>query len=371
MATVINARDVALQAASPRTVSVDLGSTVNVNGTLNGTAVSTVVNAALSATANYFTTSASDPTGGSNGDAHYNTSTDTMWFKISGIWKVGGTINANQITTGTLAAARIAASSITTDKISIGGVTGSNIATNTITGTNIASNTVTGSNIASSTVTGSNIASSTVTGSNIASTTITGGNIVTGTITADKLSVLTLSAVAANLGTVTAGDISGSANIDISGRGVFGGNYTTSGYNSAVHGNPGRTAANGVTGYSSNFVGAGVRGDHNGSGYGVNGFCSSSAGYGVWAENNAGGVALQVVGKMAITSSALVSNLRSATTMLADDSTKWAGYTYYGTSTGTSTGTFVATNKPGVTTSNVWVMMSNGSTTLRWPVWLA
>jgi hypothetical protein len=43
MATVINGRDVALQAASPRTIAVNLGSTINVNGTIGGTAASTVV----------------------------------------------------------------------------------------------------------------------------------------------------------------------------------------------------------------------------------------------------------------------------------------------------------------------------------------
>lgn len=50
MAAVINKRDAALQAASPRTATVNLGSTVNVNGTINGTAAGTVVsNAATGA----------------------------------------------------------------------------------------------------------------------------------------------------------------------------------------------------------------------------------------------------------------------------------------------------------------------------------
>lgn len=71
------------------------------------------------ATSNYFSTSASNPTGGGDGDAHYNSSTDVMWFKVSGTWTRGGTINAGEITTGTLAAARIAAGSITADKLSV------------------------------------------------------------------------------------------------------------------------------------------------------------------------------------------------------------------------------------------------------------
>lgn len=262
MAAVINKRDVALQAASPRTATVNLGTTVNVNGTLNGQPVADVVAAAFSSgTSNFFTSSASDPTGGSSGDAHYNTTTQVMWFNVGGTWTKGGTVNASQIITGTLAAARIAANSITTDKIATGAVTANEIAA--------------------------------------------------GAITATKLNVSTLSAITANLGTVNAGNISGSADIDITGKGVFGGTYTAFSYNSAIHANPNRIASNGVTGYSDAIVGAGVRGDHNGSGYGVAGHASSSAGYGVYAENTGGGTALQVVGKMAITSSTLVTNLNA------------------------------------------------------------
>lgn len=71
------------------------------------------------ATSNIFTTSASNPSGGTDGDAHWNSTTSTMWFRTAGVWRVGGTVNAGQITTGTLAAARIAANSITSDKISV------------------------------------------------------------------------------------------------------------------------------------------------------------------------------------------------------------------------------------------------------------
>ena len=81
------------------------------------------------ATSNFFTTSGSNPSGGSDGDAHWNSSTFTMWFKTNGVWRVGGTINANQITVGTLAAGRIASNSITTDKINIGGAL-SNLSSN-------------------------------------------------------------------------------------------------------------------------------------------------------------------------------------------------------------------------------------------------
>lgn len=86
------------------------------------------------ATSNIFTTSASNPSGGNNGDAHWNSTTSTMWFRTAGVWRVGGTINAGQITTGTLAAARIAANSITTDKLVAGTLTAFTISAGSITG---------------------------------------------------------------------------------------------------------------------------------------------------------------------------------------------------------------------------------------------
>ena len=207
MAAVINKRDVALQAASPRTATVNLGTTVNVNGTLNGSPVADVVAAAFSSgTSNFFTSSASDPTGGSSGDAHYNTTTQVMWFNVGGTWTKGGTVNASQIITGTLAAARIAANSITTNKIATGAVTANEIAA--------------------------------------------------GAITATKMSVTTLSAIAANLGTVTTGAITGTSDIDITGQATFEGKGST-GY--SVSGNGGaatdRGGIRGIANSTSTYYG--------------------------------------------------------------------------------------------------------------------
>lgn len=260
MATVINKRDVALQAASPRTVAVNLGTNIvvngsvsgNVTGTLNGTPVATVVDAALSGggTENFFTTSTSDPTGGNNGDAHYNSSTQVMWFKVAGTWTKGGTVNASQIITGTLAAARIAA----------------------------------------------------------------------GSITSDKMSVTSLSAIAANLGTVTAGDITGTADINITGTAKFGGTTPSGGVNYAVVCNESRGTPGGILG-NAGPGGFGVRGDAGGqasSSIGVSG--SNTTGDGVRGTATSGvgvravastGTALLVDGQMQITSSSLVTNLNA------------------------------------------------------------
>lgn len=254
MAAVINKRDVALQAASPRTATVNLGTTVNVNGTLNGQPVADVVAAAFSSgTSNFFTSSASDPTGGSSGDAHYNTTTQVMWFNVGGTWTKGGTVNASQIITGTLAAARIAANSITSDKIN----------------------------------------------------------------------VATLSAIAANLGTVNAGNINGSANIDIDGTAVFNGNNSSDATVWAGVFNDSKSSTNGVIGYAGASTGVGVRGTCSGStltssrgvegiatsGTGVIGSCTT--GTGVKAQCSGSGVALAVIGNMTISTSSLVTNLNA------------------------------------------------------------
>jgi hypothetical protein len=56
-------------------------------------------------------------------------------------------------------------------------------------------------------ITGDLIVANTITGTNIAGTTITGTNIAGGTITADKMNVSSLSAISADMGTLTSGTI--------------------------------------------------------------------------------------------------------------------------------------------------------------------
>ena len=106
MAATINPRDIYLSSGTRKNTIV-----IPPEYTLSYDQLSDVP--PINATSNYFTQSSSDPTGGEDGDAHYNTTTNVMWFKIDGTWTRGGTVNASQIITGTLAAARIAANSIT------------------------------------------------------------------------------------------------------------------------------------------------------------------------------------------------------------------------------------------------------------------
>lgn len=273
------------------------------------------------ATANFFTTSGSDPVGGSDGAAHYNSSTNVMWFKVGGTWQKGGTVNASQITTGTLAAARIAA----------------------------------------------------------------------GSIDATKLSVSSLSAITANLGTVNAGNISGSANINITGTANFQGATNSGGVNYCGVFNEARTVSGGVSG-TAGSGGFGIRGSAgtNGS-IGVSGTGGSSSGAeGVRAtQGSGGGVALSVVGPMTISNTTLVSNLNAdmvdglhATTFVRTDtsSTITGNLDVDGDlrcntfridaspTTGSALANFAA-NKPGGTSTVEWFPISCNGVTYYLPVW--
>lgn len=233
MAAVINVRDTFLQSETrTNNVTLPTGISIDYSNVLNGPPDD--------ATANFFSQGTTDPTGGSDGQVYYNSTTGVMWMKIAGTWTKGGTINASQITTGTLAAARIAA----------------------------------------------------------------------GSITASKLSVSSLSAITANLVTVTAGSISGTANLEITGTAQFDGVSSNS---TCVVANETGSAPSGVRGYSKSSSGVGVYGiAHNvGASTGVLGIAQSSSSVGVRAQNIYSGTALAVEGKMTINNTTLVSNLNA------------------------------------------------------------
>jgi hypothetical protein len=264
-----------------------------------------------SATTNYFTTSASDPTGGNNGDAHWNSTSSTMWFKTGGVWRVGGTVNAGQITVGTLAAARIAA----------------------------------------------------------------------GSITSDKMSVTSLSAIAANLGTVNAGNITGSANIDITGTAKFKGQTPYGGSTYAGVFNESLSSTRGVVGLAPTGAGnIGINGSLSGAtsgGWGVNGTVTNTGGVGVQGSATGSfgvGVvasatgsateALGVVGAMTITSSARVNNLNADL---------WGNFRITTPANGSVSSTFNGNTRPGGTSgaSNVWLKFTHTNGTAYYiPAWM-
>ena len=137
-------------------------------------------------------------------------------------------------------------------------------------------------------------------------------NASTGNVSATQATVIsgffgTLSAITANLGTVNAGNITGSANISIAGTAVFtgysmdGGNTTTVLANNSetyAFGVLGKGTLRGVKGATTGYSGVGVFGENryggSNGGYGVYGYGWYSVGVGA---ESLYGVALQVTGK--------------------------------------------------------------------------
>jgi hypothetical protein len=100
--------------------------------------------------------------------------------------------------------------SVAMDSIQPAAVTGDVIDAQTITASNIAAGTITGNEIAANTITGAHIVAGSVdAGTIIATGSITTPMLAAGAVTADKISVSQLSAITANMGTLTAGVIQG------------------------------------------------------------------------------------------------------------------------------------------------------------------
>lgn len=94
------------------------------------------------------------------------------------------------------------ANSVIAGKIAAGAISTSNLFVDGV---------ITSTKIAAGTITADRIAAATITAAQIAAGTITGDRIAANTITADKITTTSLSAIAANLGTITSGNITLSA----------------------------------------------------------------------------------------------------------------------------------------------------------------
>ena len=276
------------------------------------------------ATSNFFSTSTSNPSGGSDGDAHYNSSTQVMWFKVGGVWQQGGTINASQITVGTLAAARIAANSITSDKL------------------NVSSLSAISANLGT-------VNAGSITGST--SLTIAGSAKFTGSTT-DGGSLYTV--VADGSGIPFAGGIKGNAGS--SGVGVYG--------DTSVSGN------RGVAGVSRSVGSRGVQATNTASASGwaldvTQGYMtinSSTLVSNLNADMVDGLHASRFV--RTDTNSTVTGNI-NITGQLQTDTFRIDQTPF----TGSATATFPGNNKPGSTTSCQWISINCNGTTKYIPVW--
>lgn len=105
--------------------------------------------------------------------------------------------------TGSGGVGHIKAASISAPEIAAGSITAELIQAESITAIAIAAGTITATQIAAGTITAGQIAAGTITAAQIAAGTITAAQIAAGAITAAKISVVDLSAINVNAGTIT------------------------------------------------------------------------------------------------------------------------------------------------------------------------
>lgn len=262
MAAVINKRDSALQAASPRIVAVNLGSTVNVDGTISGSPASTVVSNATTAAAH----------AASTGNPHGATLT-----QISG--------DLDDIADG-----------VTYFRTNANQVTGAGRAFN-----------------------GLNSSSEYIKSLKSTQLTVVGSNPSTGWVgDVNGIRMYQSGSLKVNIPISGAptfnGDITGDSNINITGNAVFQGNSLLGGADACVHVNQSLTATNGLIAYCDSGTGtAAVKGiATTTNSNGVIGQANVSGAVGLRGINSfAGGIGLSVTGAMTITSTTIVSNLNA------------------------------------------------------------
>lgn len=202
-------------------------------------------------------------------------------------------------------------------------------------------------------------------------TIINGDLLVDGTISADKLSVTNLAAIHADLGTVTAGSITGTAGIDITGQAKFAGSTTGGPGTTAVLANLAEGSQFGVVGYSGSVAdSAGVIGLADGTGrYGVIGTTLTGGGFGVHGASGTG-IGVQgfgtgaggIGGSFAGNSSSEIA-LQISTGRFRIDSGKFS------TSSGSGTATFSGKTPNGATNTNDWVEVFKDGTKGWVPWW--
>lgn len=142
----------------------------------------------------------------------------------------------------------------------------------------------------------------TISSSDLASGSVTAAKVGTGQVTETKISVPSLSSINANLGTVTAGSITGTSDLDISGGARIGGSKTSVSFGGAAA----ALVVNDSFGTARAVIGVA-----NSTAQAIVGYQTNAAGIGVYAENTAGGTALRSVGKMTMTDSTMVANLNA------------------------------------------------------------
>lgn len=111
---------------------------------------------------------------------------------------------------------------LTLDTVNVLELNAEVITAGSITADKIGANEITANEIAANTITANEIAALTITANEIAANAIIASKILAGEITADKMNVTQLSAISANLGTITAGSITSTAEINVGTNAIIG-----------------------------------------------------------------------------------------------------------------------------------------------------
>ena len=176
-------------------------------------------------------------------------------------------------------------------------------------------------------------------------------------------------------GTVTANAVDVTTDIVVEGQGRFNGSTSSTEGSYAVVANSDFNAVSGVIGFS-NGSRFGVAGVNTATGVGVVGQ-AAGGGIGVRASNSGSGVALYAASISGHALELAAGTFRwGSETYSAPDGSSYkfmnadGGWTSIGSiSSGSSTGTFVGTSKPGASTNNTWLAVNIGGTTYDVPAW--
>lgn len=354
MAATANAAQLLLDGTSPRIVPVALPTNITADWTTNVTGTGKPANYA---TVNRVTRAGTAPASPLDGDIWIDTSVNPNVIKtrISGAWQIGAsyTTNTNQLTDG----AGLGTSALWASVIGTGKPSNYADVTTTILGASGTSIVMTSSNLFTS--------ASGTSGVFIGSAGIFGKASGTTTFSID--------------GTTGAayfyGNITGGANITITGRAQFTGQgETVGGFNWAATFGVGLSNASQKRGvyaigyraiagetpggaYESSSVA--VQGSTT-TGVAVKGIATASGGAGLVGVGNSGALALQLFGPMATNDTTMVSNLNAE---LCNGSKIGA------VSTGAATATQTLTNKPGSASSNSWLKITVSGTDYYLPAW--
>ena len=121
--------------------------------------------------------------------------------------QITGQITTTQITNNAITTPLISAGAVVSASIAANTIVAGNIAANTITSGQIAANTITATQIAANTITASQIAANTITSSQILANTITAGQILAGTLTATELAAGSVTAVKMAANSIAVGSL--------------------------------------------------------------------------------------------------------------------------------------------------------------------